>query len=456
MTNKILSGSCAHSLLSSEATMAVPLSALVPSATADHQFSLQNLPYGIFSTSSNPNPRVGVAVGDFVLDMSLVSFLFPSLPVGVFSHPTLNAFMELDSSHWKATRALLLSLLTGSSSGLTAGHFVPLSSVTMHLPARIGDYTDFYSSREHATNVGIMFRDPTKALQPNWLHLPVGYHGRSSSVFLSGTDVVRPAGQLQADVNDESKGSVHAPCKTLDFELEMGFFVGGAAKAPGATISMSEAEGRIFGVVLLNDWSARDIQKWEYVPLGPFGAKNFATTISPWVVTLEALEPYRCPTSAVTQSDPVPLPYLQDPTYSSYDVALTVSIKGANMPGPEVVSRSNFRYMYWNMKQQLVHHSVTGCNMQPADLLGSGTISGETTDSYGSMLELCWKGTKDVKLGETGETRKFLRDGDEVTMEGVCRKQGVGAVGFGSCTGRILPVGSELKAGGATGLWVQK
>ena len=221
---------------------------------------------------------------------------------------------------------------------------------------------------------------------------------------------------------------------------------------------MSEAEDRIFGLVLMNDWSARDIQKWEYVPLGPFGAKNFATTISPWVVPLKALEPYRCETSAgPVQNDPTPLPYITDPTYSSYDVSLSVSIKGSSMSSPEVVSRSNFKNLYWNVKQQLVHHSVTGCNMQPGDLLGSGTISGQDETAYGSMLELCWKGTREVKLGDTGEIRKFLRDGDEVVMEGVCGgKEGVGKVGFGAVTGRVLEAGSKLKAGEGNGVWVKE
>ena len=318
-----------------------------------------------------------------------------------------------------------------------------------------GDYTDFYSSREHATNVGTMFRPNGAPLMPNWLHLPVGYHGRASSVYLSGTDVVRPRGQLQKDRADPLQGSVYGPCRLLDFELEMAFFVGGPPLAPGQTLSMAEAEDHIFGLVLMNDWSARDIQKWEYQPLGPFGAKNFATSISPWIVTLDALEPYRCPTSAGEQTDPVPLEYIRDPNYGSYDIALEVAIANEAEMGvgaaPGTVCKSNFANLYWNVKQQLVHHAVTGCNMQPGDLLGSGTISGTTQDSFGSMLELCWKGTREVPLqgasnSETGEpvVRKFLKDGDKVVMTGACGgKAGVGRVGFGTVEGAILPANTN-------------
>jgi fumarylacetoacetase len=391
-----------------------------------------------------------------IVDLSACAALFPNIPAGVFSQSTLNAFMELPSSAWKSTRATLVALLSGSTPGLTAAHIVAQSDAIMHMPAKIGDYTDFYSSREHATNVGIMFRGVDNALQPNWLHLPVGYHGRASSVFLDGTDVVRPQGQLQVDPVDPTKGSVMGPCRLCDFELEMAFFVGGPATPPGESISMAESEDRIFGVCVLNDWSARDIQKWEYVPLGPFGAKNWATTISPWIVSLDALEPFRCASSAGEQNDPKPLDYLVDPNYGSYDVKLQVTIKGENMMDAEVVSKSNLANMYWNMKQQLVHHSITGCNMQAGDLLGSGTISGATQDSFGSMLELCWKGTREVKLGESGEVRKFLKDGDYVAMSGICQKEGVGSVGFGSVGGKLLPAGSKLEAGKGNGVWVAK
>jgi len=427
-----------------------------PSATADHPFSVQNLPFGIFSTAGT-SPRVGVALGDYIIDLSTLK---DTLCAGVeglqavdVTSGSLNSLMGRERKVWKGLRAALTALATGATSGLTADNLVAQSDATMHLPADIGDYTDFYSSREHATNVGTMFRGPDNALQPNWLHLPVGYHGRASSVYLDGCDVVRPTGQLQKNKDNPKEGSVWGPCKLLDFELEMAFFCGGPPSAPGASISMADAEDRIFGLVVMNDWSARDVQKWEYVPLGPFCAKNFATAISPWVVTLDALEPFRCETSAKVQNDPTPLPYLQDPSYGSYDIDLEVTIKGTGMKAPEVVSKSNFKNLYWNVKQQLVHHSSTGCNMRPGDLLGSGTISGTPQDSFGSMLELCWKGTREVNLGSSGEVRKFLRDGDVVAMTGVCKKEGVGTVGFGKVENEVKPAGTQLREGGAKGVW---
>ena len=395
-----------------------------------------------------------------VLDLSatadLLISLVPTLDAADMTAPLLNPFMSRTSATWKGVRAALISLLSGATPGLTANHFISISSAIMHMPATIGDYTDFYSSREHATNVGTMFRGPDNALQPNWLHLPVGYHGRASSIYLDGTDVVRPTGQLQKNKDDPTEGSTYGPCKLLDFELEMAFFVGGEENAPGTQITMEEAEDRIFGMVLLNDWSARDVQKWEYVPLGPFGAKNWASSISPWIVTLDALEPFRAATSAGKQDNPVPLEYLQDPNYGSYDIALSVAIKGRDMAKAEVVTKSNFKNLYWNVKQQLVHHSVTGCNMRAGDLLGSGTISGQDETAFGSMLELCWKGTKEVKLGESGEVRKFIKDGDYVVMKGLCTKEGVGNVGFGQVGGNVLPAGSKLEKAEGNGVWVAK
>jgi fumarylacetoacetase len=281
-----------------------------------------------------------------------------------------------------------------------------------------------------------MFRGAENALQPNWLHLPVGYHGRSSSVVVSGTPVRRPRGQLQMDATDPKKGSTFGACKLMDFELEMAMFVG-PGNALGEPLKIDEADDHIFGLVVMNDWSARDIQKWEYVPLGPFTAKNFATSISPWVVTLAALEPFRCETSAGKQDNPVPLPYLVDPNYGSYDISLDVSINGTDTTKDHVVSRSNFKNLYWNVKQQLVHHTVSGCDMHPGDLLGSGTISGATEANFGSMLELCWKGTREVDLGDEAK-RKFLKDGDNVTMRGFCQGDGY-RVGFGSVSGEVLP-----------------
>jgi fumarylacetoacetase len=309
---------------------------------AESHFPIQNLPFGIFSTITKPSwPRPGVAIGDFVLDLNCLhnAGLLNDLgfPSSILTEPTLNSFMGLERKHWRATRTRLHDLLVvdgqdirlSSNEVLRAKALVPMEYVVMHMPAQIGDYTDFYSSREHATNVGIMFRGKDNALQPNWLHLPVGYHGRASSVVVSGSDVVRPNGQLQADKDDPSKGSTYGPCRLLDYELEMAFFVGGKANPLGRPLTIAEAEDRIFGVVVMNDWSARDIQAWEYVPLGPFTAKNFATSISPWIVTLDALDGFRCETSAgPTQSEPEPLPYLRDPDYgrSSYNVRLEVRL----------------------------------------------------------------------------------------------------------------------------------
>jgi len=409
------------------------------------EFPIQNLPYGIFSTS-NSSPRAGVAIGDQIVDLAALASAghFKGLKDdGAFlAEPTLNTFMGEGKAAWDTVRSTVAALLAEDNAtlrddaALRAQVMIPMADATMHLAARIGDYTDFYSSREHATNVGTMFRGKDNALQPNWLHLPVGYHGRSSSVVISGTDVRRPRGQLQKNKDDPKDGSQFGACRLCDFELEMAFFVG-PGNDMGESIDIKKADDNIFGVVVMNDWSARDIQKWEYVPLGPFTAKNWATTVSPWVVPLAALDPFKCETSAVKQDNPTPLDYLVDPDYSSYNVNLTVAIKGEDTTKEHVVSKSNFKNLYWNMRQQLVHHSVSGCNMQPGDLLGSGTISGQTEDSFGSMLELCWKGTKTVKLGDEAE-RKFLKDGDTVVMRGICEGDGY-RIGFGDCVGKVLP-----------------
>ena len=285
-----------------------------------------------------------------------------------------------------------------------------------------------------------MFRGPENALMPNWTHLPVGYHGRASSVVISGTDIRRPRGQLQIDATDAKKGSKFGPCRLMDFELEMGMLVGPGNKL-GDPIKIESADDHVFGFVLMNDWSARDIQKFEYVPLGPFTGKNVGTTISPWVVTTAALEPFKCKTSAGVQ-DPEPLPYLRDPDYRSYDIQLKVELENEkDVPKPVVLSRSNFKYMYWNHKQQLVHHTVTGCNMRPGDLLGSGTISGTERSMFGSMLEISWKGSNPFDCGN-GISRKFLADGDRVTMSGFCQGDGY-KVGFGTCEGKILPAHTD-------------
>uniref|UniRef100_A0A8D2QAB8 Fumarylacetoacetase n=1 Tax=Zonotrichia albicollis TaxID=44394 RepID=A0A8D2QAB8_ZONAL len=358
----------------------------------DSDFPLQNLPYGVFSTKEEPRHRIGVAIGDQILDLSIIKHLFngPALAKHqhVFDQPTLNAFMGLGWPAWR-------------------------------------DYTDFYSSRQHATNVGIMFRGKENALMPNWLHLPVGYHGRASSVVVSGTPIRRPVGQTKPD-ND--KPPVFGACKRLDIELEMAFFVGPGNKF-GEPIPISRAQEHIFGMVLMNDWSARDIQKWEYVPLGPFLSKSLGTTISPWVVTMEALMPFVLPNPV---QDPKPLPYLQDKEPYTFDIKLFVAIKGMANP-----CSSFLQHMYWTMKQQLAHHSINGCNLRPGDLLASGTISGPEPESFGSMLELSWNGTKEIPLG-SGQCRKFLQDGDEVILTGYCQGNGF-RVGFGQCSGKILP-----------------
>eukprot|EP00980_Cylindrotheca_fusiformis_P014360 scaffold3827_cov179-Cylindrotheca_fusiformis.AAC.24 len=416
----------------------------------DSDFSLRNIPFGVCLLPSNCR-RCVTAIGNSVVDLSVLQDAdafsdIAALDPDTFSHPTLNEFLEHPSSVWKEVRLRIVELfatgqsdLLSSNENLKVAALHDLHQVAMCLPVSIGEYTDFYSSREHATNVGIMYRGKDNALQPNWLHLPVGYHGRASTIICSGQSVVRPCGQLQIDPKDPKQGSTYGPCQRMDFELEVGFLVGGPPN--DKPLSIEEAKDRIFGFVLVNDWSARDIQKWEYVPLGPFTSKNFATTVSPWIIPTEALEAFACPTSAAVQN-PTPLEYLQDANYTSYDVHLSVGIQSGSMKQPHIVCRSNFANLYWNAAQQLCHHSVTGCVMNAGDLLASGTISGETDESFGSMLELSWNGSRTVELGSSGETRRFLEDGDTVVMNGFCYKDGYGRVGFGECSGNVLPAGS--------------
>jgi len=413
--------------------------------TSGSDFTLDNLPYGVFSTSDDPRHRIGVAVGDSVLDLSKISSLFKGPYMAsnqkVLGEPTLNSFMALSHHHWTETRATIKELLSVENKclrddvKLKQSCVVSLDSVTMHLPCVIGDYTDFYSSIHHATNVGTMFRGKDNALMPNWKQLPVGYHGRSSTVMVSGTPVRRPNGQTRPN---EAEPPVFGPCKLMDFELEMAFFVGGTENKLGEPIAIDKAHERIFGMVLMNDWSARDIQKWEYVPLGPFTAKNLGTIISPWIVPMEALQPF---TVDNFPQDAEILPYLKHDLKYNFDIKLEVAIKPDGDSKQSTVCRSNFKYMYWTMLQQLTHHSVTGCVMRPGDLLASGTISGETDDSFGSMLELSWKGSKPIKLENTpGEERKFLKDGDTVVITGFCCDSRNGKrVGFGSCSSKVLP-----------------
>jgi fumarylacetoacetase len=402
--------------------------------SAESHFPLQNLPYGVFSPKTGGAPRVATRIGDFVLDLAACEGVLP-VPQGIFSQSSLNAFMSLGRSVWKETRAVLQGLLSGEDSSLPEKALFSMDEVMLHMPVEIGDYTDFYSSKEHASNVGIMFRGKDNALMPNWLHMPIAYHGRSSSIVLSGTDIHRPYGQTKAA--DATVPSFE-PSREMDFELEVGFFVSHGNRM-GEPIGVEDAYEHIFGMVLVNDWSARDIQRWEYQPLGPFLSKNLATSISPWIVTMEALEPFRC---ASPQQEPQPLPYLQTKGDYSYDIQLEVSLQSAAMSEPQIISRSNYRYLYWNMAQQLAHHTVTGCNMRTGDLLASGTISGSTPDSYGSLLELTWRGEKPIQLS-SGESRSFLEDNDRLTIAGWAQGEGY-RLGFGEVTEKLLSARQRL------------
>ena len=402
---------------------------------ANSDFPLQNLPYGVFQPQGEA-ARVGVAIGNDVLDLATLEAagLLQTGSEPVFNQATLNAFIALGRPVWQQVRARLQQLLSADcaelrdNADLRAKAFYPQAAVAMLLPIEVPGYTDFYSSKEHAYNVGCMFRDPKNALMQNWSELPVGYNGRASSVVVSGTDLVRPSGQIKLP-NEERP--VFSACRKLDFELETGFIVG-KATALGEPIAIEEAENHIFGMVLLNDWSARDIQQWEYVPLGPFNSKTFGTSISPWVVTLEALAPFRC---ASPVQEPQPLPYLRENTANNYDINLQVAI-AAN--GSEtVISNTNFKHMYWSMMQQLTHHTIAGCNVRVGDLMGSGTISGPEKDSRGSLLELTWNTTEPLTL-EGGEQRGFLEDGDTLIMRGHCQKDGL-RIGFGEVRGTVLP-----------------
>lgn len=415
------------------ATTDPSLRSWVPVA-ADSHFPVQNLPYGVFG--AHDGPHAGVAIGDHLLDLTVLEREGYLSTADVFAAGSLDRLLALTRAQRSAVRAAVGRLLRADEPALRDNS--DLKSRTLHrqadvrllVPAHVGDYTDFYSSREHAHNVGTMLRGADNALMPNWLHLPVAYHGRSSSIVVSGTDVRRPCGQAKPD---SATSPVFGPSKSLDFELEVAAFVAGG-NALGDPIPIDRAEDHLLGLVLLNDWSARDVQAWEYQPLGPFLAKNFATSISPWVVPLEALEPFRC---AGPTQDPEPLPYLRQRGATTFDIQLEVSLQSATMAKPHVICRSNFRHLYWSLRQQLAHHTVNGCPMRPGDLIASGTISGPTPDSYGSMLELTWRGTKPLIL-PNGETRRFLDDGDRVTMTAWCQGDGY-RVGFGSVTGVVLP-----------------
>jgi fumarylacetoacetase len=405
------------------------------SIAPDSDFSIHNLPYGVWS-AGRKKTRIGVAIGDWILDLYAVAEAGLLQDLGFqakdFDQPYLNHLIAFGKFPLTALRQRVRSLLSDDESplkGQVERFFVLQSEATMHLPVQIGDYTDFYSSIEHATNVGKMFRDPENALLPNWRHIPVGYHGRASSIVVSGTPIRRPWGQVLPKGETQP---VFQPSARLDFELEMGFIIGKNTEL-GQQITTAEAENYIFGMVLFNDWSARDIQAWEYVPLGPFLGKNFGSSMSPWVVPMEALEPFRV---AGPEQQPEVLSYLKCTGANNYDIALEVSI--TTPEGVETVaSRSNYKFMYWNMLQQLAHHTVNGCNVRIGDLMASGTISGSEPDSYGSMLELAWQGTKPLTMKD-GTTRVFIKDHDTVTMRGFAEKDGV-RVGFGEVSGKILP-----------------
>ena len=406
--------------------------------TPECHFPIQNLPFGIFSVATD-SPRAGVAIGDQILDLSVIESagMFDGLIVTekVFNRKCLNDFIALGKPTWHAIRSRLSELLRRDSSALRdnaelrSRAFVAIADARMHLPVTIPGYSDFYSSKEHATNVGSMFRDPKNALLPNWLHMPIGYNGRASSVVVSGTPIRRPMGQLKLS---DQENPIFAPCKKLDFELETAFIIG-TGNALGEPISVANAHDHIFGMVLMNDWSARDIQQWEYVPLGPFNAKTFGTSISPWIVTMEALEPFRVQGPA---QEPTPLPYLQQDAKNNYNIDLEVSLQPANAKNATTISRTNFKYLYWSMAQQLAHHTISGCNTQTGDLMGSGTISGSTPDSLGSLLELSWNGKNPVAVGD-GITRTFIEDGDEVIMTGWSQGEGY-RLGFGNVQGIVL------------------
>jgi fumarylacetoacetase len=402
-------------------------------------FPIQNIPFGVFLTN-NHIVTVGTRIGDYAIDLNalyqLGYFEGIALTDDIFLQDTLNAFISAGRKTWREVRNRIAEIFDATNTKLKDNEshrkevLFHIDEVEMQLPVFIGDYTDFYSSREHATNVGMMFRDPNNALLPNWLHIPVGYHGRSSTIVPSGVPVRRPLGQTLP--NGETQ-PVFGPSKLVDFELETAFITADANRM-GEYIPVEEAEDHIFGMVLFNDWSARDIQKWEYVPLGPFLAKNFASSISPWIVTLDALEPFRC--ESPKQEDPKPFPYLQQTGNHAFDINLEVLIQPEN--GEETsVSKSNFKYMYWTMSQQLAHHTINGCQVNAGDMMGSGTISGPTPDSYGSMLELTWGGKNPITLKD-GTERKFIADNDTVIMRGFCQKDSL-RIGFGEVSSKLLP-----------------
>src|SRR2546421_6444201 len=405
----------------------------------DSHFPLENLPFGVFKPRDGA-ARVGVALGEDVVDLSELEAagLFKDLPPETASATTrdsLNEFLALGRPAWRRVREILQKLLSADTATLRDDKklrdrvFHRQADIVMKLPVRIGNYTDFYSSYHHAHNVGTMLRGPENALMPNWKWLPVAYHGRASSIVVSGMDVRRPSGQTKAP---DAATPTFGPSKSFDYELEMAFLIG-PGNSLGEPVPIDRAADHIFGLVLMNDWSARDIQAWEYQPLGPFLGKNFATSISPWVVTLEAVEPFRKP---LPPQDPEPLPYLRGKNDFTFDIQLEAQLQTSSMNASHVITRTNFQNLYWSIAQQLAHHTVNGCNLEPGDLLASGTISGPTEESRGCMLELTWRGANPLKLPD-GETRRWLEDGDILAISGWCQGDAY-RVGFGEVSGRIV------------------
>jgi len=405
---------------------------------ADSDFPIQNLPFGVFLTADDV-VTIGTRIGDYAIDLAALHQLgyFDKIDLtdDIFLQDTLNDFISAGRKTWRQVRNRLAEIFDKGNPKLRDNEdhrkavLFDIDQVEMQLPVHIGDYTDFYSSKEHATNVGTMFRGKENALMPNWLHIPVGYHGRSSSIVPSGINVRRPLGQT---LPQGAENPVFGPSKQVDFELEMAFITTDA-NALGERIPVNEAEDYIFGLVLFNDWSARDIQRWEYVPLGPFLAKNFASSISPWIVTLDALQPFKVEGPKLEKEV---LPYLKSKGKKSYDIRLEVFLQPENEEEQKICT-SNFKYLYWNMSQQLAHHTINGCNVNSGDMMGSGTISGPTPDSYGSMLELAWRGEKPIKMAN-GSERKFIEDNDTVIFKGYCTKDNV-RIGFGECRSKLLP-----------------
>lgn len=410
----------------------------------ESDFPIQNIPFGVFLTRDDII-TIGTRIGDTAIDLGALHQLgyFDGIPLtdDIFLQDSLNDFISDGKKTWRLVRNRIAEIFDTNNTSLKENEehkkivLFALDEIEMQLPVTVGDYTDFYSSMEHATNVGKMFRDPENALLPNWLHMPIGYHGRSSSIIPSGIPVHRPQGQKLTNGATEP---IFGPSRLVDFELEMAFITTDANHL-GEPIPIQEAEDYIFGLVLFNDWSARDLQKWEYVPLGPFLGKNFASSISPWIVTLDALEPFRVESPKPIKKQ---FPYLQYKGKKSFDIHLEVSIQPENAV-ETVVAKTNFKYMYWNMAQQLAHHTVNGCPVNSGDMMGSGTISGPTPDSYGSMLELSWRGEKPVQLNEGG-SRKFIEDNDTVIMRGYCKNNKV-RIGFGEVSTKLLPVFKKQK-----------